>query len=50
VFLGHPFSLAPGIAFVLLREDEVGALISIGELRAAHASTTDAVRVLQLDG
>lgn len=50
VFLGDPFSLAPAIALVLLREDEARALISMGELRARHASTADAARVLDCDG
>jgi vacuolar-type H+-ATPase subunit C/Vma6 len=50
VFWGDPFSLAPAIALVLLREDEVRALISIGELRARHRSTAEAARVLDFDG
>ena len=50
VFAGHPFSAAPAVALVLLREDEARALISIGELRARHASVADSARVLDLDG
>ena len=49
-FRGQPFSLAPAVALVLLREDEGRALMSIGELRARHASTADAVRVIGLEG
>lgn len=50
VFLGDPYSLAPAIALALLREDEVRALISVGELRAKRASIAEASRVLDLDG
>jgi vacuolar-type H+-ATPase subunit C/Vma6 len=49
-FRGNPFSLAPAVALVLLREDEGRALLSIGELRVRHASTADAVRVIELEG
>jgi vacuolar-type H+-ATPase subunit C/Vma6 len=49
-FRGQPFSLAPAVALVLLREDEARALVSIGELRARHASTADVVRVIDVEG
>ena len=49
-FVANPFCLAPPLALVLMREDEMRALISIGELRARHASTRDAARVLERDG
>ncbi len=50
VFLGPPFCLAPPIALVLLREDEVRGLSSVAELRARRASAATAARVLDLDG
>jgi vacuolar-type H+-ATPase subunit C/Vma6 len=50
VFLGPPFCLAPPIALVLLREDEVRGLSSIAELRARRAPADVAARVLDLDG
>lgn len=50
VFLGPPFCLAPPIALVLLREDEVRGLLSVAELRARRAPADVAARVLDLDG
>jgi vacuolar-type H+-ATPase subunit C/Vma6 len=50
VFLGPPFCLAPPIALVLLREDEVRGLSSVAELRARRAPADVAARVLDLDG
>ena len=50
VFLRNPFCLAPPVALVLLREDEVRALSSIAELRARRAPAALAARVLDLDG
>ena len=50
VFVSNHFSLAPPIALVLMREDEARALMSIGELRARHATTADAARRLDFDG
>lgn len=49
-FLGDPFTLAPPLALLLMREDEARALLSVGELRARGADAATALRVLDFDG
>ena len=49
-FLGDPFTLAPPLALMLMREDEARALLSVAELRARHATPAIALGVLDFDG